>query len=158
MITERERFWAKVATGDPDVCWAWTASVRRKDGYGQFALAGGGKMLAHRYAWTERNGPIPPGSVVDHTCHRPDGACPGGATCPHRRCVNPAHLALTTIGDNNRRGQNDRMRVVRSGVCRSGRHVLDRDGTYPTQSGGRRCRPCSLETSARNYRRRRDAS
>lgn len=156
MITEQERFWAKVQIGGPDECWPWTASVRRKDGYGQFTPSGGGKILAHRYAWAERHGPASPGTVLDHSCHRPDGACPGGVECPHRRCVNPDHLAPTTTKDNNRRGQNDRMRVVRSGVCRSGRHVLDRDGFYPTESGGRRCRPCSLEASARNYRKRRN--
>lgn len=44
-----------------------------QDGYGRLRVAPGRTELAHRYAWTIRNGPIPKGAVL---CHR----------CDERRC------------------------------------------------------------------------
>mgnify|MGYP007071623989 FL=1 len=63
----------------------------------------GKRMYAHRAAWEVVNGPVPAGLVVDHRCHNADTACPGGPSCPHRRCCNPAHLEPVTHRTNLRR-------------------------------------------------------
>jgi hypothetical protein len=80
-----ERFWAKV--NKTDDCWEWTASLN-DSGYGLFKGPFG--TLAHRNVWGFIHGEVP--KVVDHTCHNADEDCPGGPSCPHRRCVNPEHL------------------------------------------------------------------
>ena len=94
-----------------------------------YRYAPGGK-LAHRAAWEAEHGPIPPGAVVDHTCHNTDPDCPGGNSCPHRACVNLEHLALSTPGQNVRDGFAGR------GTCKSGRHE---------RTGPGLCEPCRRE-------------
>lgn len=68
-----------------------------KDGYGLFWH--GRTVRAHRWAYEQEVGAIPPGMVVDHTCHDP-ATCDGGIDCPHRRCMNTLHMTLTTPGGN----------------------------------------------------------
>lgn len=78
-----ERFWDKVERADG--CWTWRGS-QVPGGYGQFRTPEGRKM-AHRVSYELTTGPIPDGSQVDHTCH-------------NRSCVNPAHLRIATVGQN----------------------------------------------------------
>ena len=73
-------------------CLIWTGSTSA--GYGQISV-GGKRIGAHRYAWEQTFGPIPPGRQVDHTCFV-------------RACVRAEHLRLATPAENqrNKSGQN----------------------------------------------------
>lgn len=82
--TPAERFWPKVDV-QPSGCWLWTGHVMA-NGYGQFRAEA--LVLAHRWAWEDRHGPIPTGLQLDHQ-----------PTCP-KHCVNPGHLRLATNKQN----------------------------------------------------------
>jgi hypothetical protein len=77
-----ERFWAKVLGGDVDSCWEWQGYLM-PNGYGQFGLAKGLIVLAHRWSYEHMRAPIPAGLDIDHLC-------------VNRRCVNPWHLEPVT--------------------------------------------------------------
>lgn len=74
-------FWTKVRAPSDFQCWEWQGRSNRA-GYGRFV----GKM-AHRFAYTFFNGPIPEGLIVRHRCDNP-------------KCCNPAHLEVGTHQDN----------------------------------------------------------
>lgn len=72
-------------------CWLWTGPFGR-GGYGTFKHDRR-RMSAHRAAYEIFTGTIPPGEGHHGTCvlH----------TCDVPHCVNPAHLFLGTVQDNN---------------------------------------------------------
>lgn len=87
--TVEERFWPKVAKGEPNECWLWLAT-RNNMGYGllQQQIDGkNGKRLAHRISFEIANGPVSQDACILHRCDTP-------------LCVNPAHLFIGTLQDN----------------------------------------------------------
>ena len=82
----RKKFWERVIVVDADRCWEWMGYKNPK-GYGQFGFFGK-RTMAPRVCWMLTNGKIPDGLHVLHKCDNPS-------------CVNPSHLWLGSIADNN---------------------------------------------------------
>lgn len=90
-MTHRDRFELAVNRNGPTLiamespCWQWLGQKYR--GYGRL-YANNKQVFAHRYAYQEFVGPIPPGMLVCHRCDNPS-------------CCNPGHLFIGTAADNN---------------------------------------------------------
>ena len=97
-------FLARIKQSRPDLCWEWRGTIREKSGYGYFSLRISSSrpgvycpFLAHRIAYRLFYGADPNELCVLHNCD-------------NRKCCNPHHLFLGTLGDNNK----DRHRKGRS--------------------------------------------
>lgn len=99
-----ERFWEKVDVLGWNECWNFKGY--KEKGYGGFHFMGR-PILAHRMAYLLRNGDIPEGLYVCHTCDNPS-------------CCNPNHLFTGTQLENMR----DASKKKRFPDRRGGNHNL----------------------------------
>jgi hypothetical protein len=140
-MTREDLFWSRTIKGGPDECWTWTG-MHTGANYGMIRTDGGTFAMAHRFAYEMLVGQIPEGLNLDHTCHNLDLTCRLGDSCPHRRCVNPAHLEPVPQAVNVRRG-----RLGGKVSCPQG-HPYDNANTAFTKSGARSCRTCHRQREA----------
>ena len=82
------RRWVTKIRAEGD-CWIWTGGTTK--GYAAFTFGDWNapeEQYGHRASYRMFKGPIPKGMLVMHACDTP-------------LCVNPSHLALGTIKENN---------------------------------------------------------
>lgn len=108
-VVQESRFWSQVEQSGN--CWRWSGGTNDK-GYGLYHSDG--PVGAHRVAYGQMVGEIPPGLELDHLCHNEDLSCDAGDGCIHRRCVKPSHLEPVSKEENTKR-MNDR-RAVQDGI------------------------------------------
>lgn len=97
---------AMVDRSDPSSCWPWPGAIDRQ-GYGT-VRGRKGTQGAHRFVYEHlMQTTLESHEVLDHLCHKTT-SCNGGPSCPHRRCVNPMHLVVTTNSGNVRRSFSER--------------------------------------------------
>jgi hypothetical protein len=83
-VLPKERFWPKVAIGEPDECWNWKRPV--KTYYPLFSYKRA-PITAYKAAFLFTYGDVPKGLCIRHTCDNP-------------MCCNPNHLVVGTQRDN----------------------------------------------------------
>jgi hypothetical protein len=106
-MNDAERFWTKV--NKTEGCWEWTAGLKKPELYGKFKL-NKRTLLAHRVSYAMSH-PL----TIDLLEHREICVC---HRCDNPRCVNPAHLFLGSISDNNK-DKDDKGRGI---ACRGEKH------------------------------------
>jgi hypothetical protein len=118
-----------------DGCWPWQGAIS-SNGYG---IVWYRRWRAHRLVYEFFHGQIPTGLVIDHICR-------------NRQCVNPGHLEVVTIAENNRRAA----RNPYATHCSRG-HEFTPENTRLETRGYKRCRRCNREQTRLCRARRREA-
>jgi HNH endonuclease len=132
-VRDLTRFFDKLEVSEGG-CWIWQGQAGA-NGYGYFSRSRVAKkvkmVLAHRAAYEFFVSEIPGELTIDHIC------------CV-KLCVNPSHLRLMTMADNDRRGSS-RRKVVLATHCKYG-HPLSGANLEILQGrsrpGRRRCIEC----------------
>lgn len=136
---------AQAAEGrGPDQCHPWPGNVTVY-GYGRF-----GQVHAHRLVLFSAGVEIPEGHEPDHTCHTREAACEGGKTCPHRRCVNLAHLDVVTARTNWERGRAPSRRNADRTCCGTCGRPYDMVSNTVRDGVVRRCSTCTYASNRRS--------
>lgn len=141
-MTLEEAFWFLTDARGPDECWPWLGSTV-EDGYGR-VMKNRVTHKAHRLSYEIHNGPIPANLVIDHLCHGWDEGCDLDQDCPHRRCVNPAHLEAVPDRVNILRGRGFAGNAARKTHCPAN-HPLAGENLLDSASGFRICRTCKRD-------------
>lgn len=137
-----------------DGCWRRRTVLNT--GYALMSVRCGKPVLAHRAMYELVVGPIPEGYDLDHLCHTNDPTCKRDRDCPHRSCVNPAHLEPVTERENTLRGASPAAVNATKTHCKRG-HGFTPENTYWTSNHshpGRACRICRA-MHGRDFRARR---
>jgi hypothetical protein len=123
------RFWEKVQPEPNTGCWLWTGAAINT-GYGKVNHGRPSRqLLAHRVAFTELVGEIPPGRQMDHLCRV-------------RLCCNPAHLEAVTAAQNVWRRAVAPKPAERR-VLAFGPESKRSHGNRSSYARGCRCEPCT---------------
>src|SRR5262249_53412015 len=115
-----------------------------QEGYGTTNYSHNGHwriVLVHRLVYV-RLVADPAALPVDHRCHDPATCRALPNDCPHRRCMNPGHLAAVTHAANIARGGGVSAMNAAKTRCDSG-HEFTTENTYLRQTGGRGCKECA---------------
>lgn len=125
-------------TDEATGCWNFTGA---KNGLGYGVIGTGGKgapmIGAHRAAWQELVGPIPPGNHIHHTCMNPSCCNPA-----HLMCVSPYEHKIVEPSSHKNRTH-----------CKHG-HPFSGDNLREIVRNGRvhrECRECGRRSALKNY-------
>jgi hypothetical protein len=111
-------------------CKIWLG-LKLPSGYGFAKVPGNKTVYAHRLAYEEAYGPIPPGYEIDHLCRNPP-------------CYEATHLEAVTHAENCRRASERKTHCIRG-------HEYTEDNIYINRSGRRSCRTCRNDARRRYY-------
>ena len=126
MEIDIQKFWSNI--NKTETCWLWIGRTKdRNSTYGAMSVKGR-EYPAHRLSYLVLKGDIPKGFVIDHLCRVP-------------ACVNPDHLEVVTIRENNLRGIAPSSDNARKTHCQHG-HPLFGENLYIEPRGFRNCREC----------------